>query len=177
MNELELKFPSKDDKKMIEEYVQEHYQKQEYKLSGAGIGNERLNDFDKWLEKIQNDTSGQTVKEGRVPATLYIAIRKSDNKLVGTIQIRHKLNEKLLIHGGNIGYGVRPSERRKGYAKQMLQLALEKSKELGLKRVLITCDKDNIGSSKTILANGGKLENELEYNGVLIQRYWITIKD
>lgn len=177
MNELELKFPSKDDKKMIEEYVQEHYQKQEYKLSGAGIGNERLNDFDKWLEKIQNDTSGQTVKEGIVPATLYIAIRKSDNKLVGTIQIRHKLNEKLLIHGGNIGYGVRPSERRKGYAKQMLQLALEKSKELGLKRVLITCDKDNIGSSKTILANGGKLENELEYNGVLIQRYWITIKD
>lgn len=106
-----------------------------------------------------------------------MAIRKSDNKLVGTIQIRHKLNEKLLIHGGNIGYGVRPCERRKGYAKQMLQLALEKSKDLGLKRVLITCDKDNIGSSKTILANRGKLENELEHNGVLIQRYWITIKD
>lgn len=177
MDKLELKFPNKDDKKIIEEYVQEHYQNQEYKLSGAGIGNERLNNFNKWLEKIQNDTSEQTLEEGRVQATLYMAIRKSDNKLVGTIQIRHKLNEKLLIHGGNIGYGVRPSERRKGYAKQMLQLALEKSKDLGLKKVLITCDKDNIGSSRTILANGGKLENELEYNGVLIQRYWITIRD
>lgn len=177
MNELELKFPDKNDKEIIEEYIQEHYKNKEYKLSGIGIGNERFEDFNKWLEKIQNDASEEKVEDGRVPATLYMAIRKSDNKLIGTIQIRHKLNESLLVHGGHIGYGVRLSERRKGYAKQMLQMALEKCRELKIEKVLITCDKDNIGSSKTILANGGKLENELEYNGVLIQRYWITIKD
>jgi len=176
MNEIELRFPNEKDRIIVMDYLEEHYKRGENSLNGVG-GLDRLNDFDKWIEKIRNDLSEETVSKERVPATLYLAIRKLDNKLVGTIQIRHKLNERLLAHGGHIGYGVRPLERRKGYAKQMLKLALEKCKELEIKKALITCDKDNIGSRKTILANGGKMENEVEENGKIVQRYWINLEE
>ena len=176
MNEIELRFPNEKDRIIMMEYLEEHYKIGENSLNGAG-GLDRLNDFDKWLEKIKNDLSEEKIGKERVPATLYLAIRKSDNKLIGTIQIRHRLNEKLLAHGGHIGYGVRPTERRKGYAKQMLKLALEKCKELEIKKALITCDKDNIGSRKTILANGGKMENEIQENEKIVQRYWINIEE
>ncbi len=100
--------------------------------------------------------------------------------MVGIIDFRHKLSEILLNYGGNIGYSVLPEERRKGYAKEMLGLVLEYCKGYGLHRVLVTCDKDNIDSYKTIQANGGMLENEvidkvnLSKSGV-IQRYWIDL--
>ena len=72
---------------------------------------------------------------------------------------------------------MRPTERRKGYATAQIKLALDKCKELGIKRVLMTCDKDNIGSAKSIINNGGVLENEIDNDGKLLQRYWITIDD
>ncbi len=83
-----------------------------------------------------------------------IDIKKGD-------EIRHKLNESLLKNGGHIGDGVRPSERRKGYATEMIRLALEECKKIGIDRVLMVCYKDNIGSRKSIINNGGVLENEL----------------
>ena len=82
----------------------------------------------------------------------------------------------MLLNGGHIGDGVRPSERRKGYATEMIKLALEECKKLGLDKVLMVCDKDNIGSARSIKKNGGVLENEVLVDGVLEQRYWITIK-
>ena len=85
------------------------------------------------------------------------------------------LNDYLLKYGGHIGDGIRPSERRKGYATQMIGLALEECKKLGIDRVLLVCDKDNIGSAKSIVNNGGVLENEFLEGNKLIQRYWITI--
>lgn len=93
------------------------------------------------------------------------------------IDIRHRLNEFLLNFGGNIGYSVRKSERRKGYATEMLKLALKKCIELNIKKVLITCNKDNIGSAKTIISNGGILENEIfdPDDNKMTQRYWITL--
>lgn len=92
------------------------------------------------------------------------------------MNIRHYLNDKLFETGGHIGDGIRPSERRKGYATAMIGLALEECRKLGIDRVLICCDKDNIGSAKSIQRNGGVLENEVEENGNSVQRYWIELQ-
>ena len=97
--------------------------------------------------------------------------------MVGAVGIRHYLNESLLQSGGHIGDGVRPSERRKGYATEIIRLALLECQKLGIDKVLMTCDKDNIGSAKSIINNGGVLENEfLNFDGVIGQRYWVCLK-
>lgn len=85
------------------------------------------------------------------------------------------MNEALLLNGGHIGDGVRPSERRKGIATKMISLALDECRKLGIQKVLMVCDKDNVGSAKSIRNNGGVLENEIVVNGVVEQRYWIEL--
>ena len=95
--------------------------------------------------------------------------------IVGALNLRHRLNDHLRRAGGHIGYGIRPSMRRQGHAAGMLAAALPHAWELGLTRVLITCDKTNIGSACTIQKNGGVLENEVEDGGHIMQRYWITL--
>jgi predicted acetyltransferase len=108
-------------------------------------------------------------------ATTYFALLQAENKIVGAVNIRHNLNEALLRSGGHIGDGVRPTERKKGYATEMISIALEKCRGMGLQKVLMTCDKDNIGSAKSIINNGGILENEYDKDGVIEQRYWIVL--
>ena len=112
-----------------------------------------------------------------VPATQFFFIRKSDNKLVGMIQVRHHFNDYLEKYAGHIGYSVRPSERRKGYAKRMLAAALPFCREIGLDKVLVACIDGNIGSEKTILANGGVYESTVHEpnNNVDLKRFWITL--
>ena len=173
---LKLVFPTEEYKEQIEEYLKEHFEAGEYELAGDG-GLDRIKSFDDWLVKIKNDLLKETIQENRMPATLFLGVRKSDNKVIGTIQIRHRLNESLLKNGGHIGDGVRPSERRKGYATEMIRLALEECKKIGIDRVLMVCYKDNIGSRKSIINNGGILENELPAeDGKIDQRYWISLK-
>lgn len=174
-DELELVFPTKEYKKKVEEYLQEFFDNGEYEIAGDG-GLDRIKNFDEWLRKIQNDLSEENIEDNRIPATLYLTIRKSDNKIVGNLQIRHKLNDKLLLYGGHIGDSVRPSERKKGYATEQIRLALQKCKELGIDNVLMDCDKSNIGSAKSIQNNGGILENEIYVDNELVQRYWISLK-
>ncbi len=174
-DELELVFPTKEYKKQVEEYLQEFIDNGENEIAGDGRLDE-IRDFDKWLEKIQNDVSPEKVDNDRIPATLYLTIRKSDGRIVGNVQIRHYLNERLLNYGGHIGDSVRPSERRKGYATEQIRLALIKCKELGIDNVLMDCDKSNIGSAKSIQNNGGVLDNEIIYNNEIVQRYWISLK-
>ena len=105
---------------------------------------------------------------------LNLVLPEDRNIMVGAVNIRHYLNESLLLNGGHIGDGVRPSERRKGIATKMIALALDECRKLGIEKVLMVCDKDNIGSAKSIINNGGVLENEVEVDGVVEQRYWIN---
>jgi len=129
--------------------------------------------FDEWLSALKDNEKIETLRPGRVLATTYFAQRIDDGRIVGIIDIRHTLDEYLLQYGGHIGYSIRQSERRKGYAKEMLGLALQKCKDLQLDRVLITCDKDNLASARTIQSQGGVLENEVMNDGKMMQRYWI----
>lgn len=123
--ELELIFPTKEYKKEVEEYLQEFLDNGENEIAGDG-GLDRIKEFDKWLEKIQNDLSIDTIDKDRIPATVYLTIRKSDKKIVGNLQIRHFLNEKLLNYGGHIGDSVRPSERRKRYSDRTNKIGIRK---------------------------------------------------
>lgn len=131
-------------------------------------------DFQLMIEKLDGYSKGKGLEDGFVECSTYWMINKS-NKILGIVDIRHKLNEHLLYRG-DIGYGVRPNERRKGYATKMLSLALEVCKIIGISVVLITCAKNNIGSSKTIIKNGGVLDSEGIDNCESFQRYWIDLK-
>lgn len=129
-------------------------------------------DFDYYLENLEIK---EETKDGRVPDTTLFCLDVDRNIFVGAVNIRHYLNEGLLKTGGHIGDGIRPSERRKGYATAMIALALQECKKLGIDKVLMTCDKDNTGSAKSIIHNGAVLENEVEEDGCIEQRYWITL--
>lgn len=111
---------------------------------------------------------------GLVPDTTYFCLDSDRNIFVGAVNIRHYLTDKLKFSGGHIGDGIRPSERRKGYGSAMIGLALEEAKKMGINRVLMCCDKKNIASAKSIINNGGILENEVDVDGTIIQRYWIN---
>ena len=128
-------------------------------------------DFTQYLESLEvKDAS-----DGKVPDSTFFALDEERNILLGAVNIRHYLNEALLLNGGHIGDGIRPSERLKGNATQMIGLALEECRKLGLDKVLMVCDKENIGSAKSIMKNGGVLENEIVVDGVTEQRYWIML--
>jgi predicted acetyltransferase len=133
--------------------------------------------FELMLNDLDGYSNGIGLENGFVESSTYWLINKS-NRVLGAIDIRHRLNETLLYRGGHIGYGIRPSERKKGYATKMLQLALEVCKSIGLSRVLITCSKTNIGSARTIINNSGFLESEeTDNDGEIFQRYWIDLSN
>lgn len=128
-------------------------------------------DFENYCNSLEIRDDGS----GLVPDSTFLCLDTERNIIFGAVNIRHNLNESLLLNGGHIGDGVRPSERRKGIATKMIALALEECRKLGIKKVLVVCDKNNIGSAKSIINNGGILENEIEVDGVIEQRYWIDM--
>ena len=130
-----------------------------------------------WLADTRAYADPATVPEGKVQATQFLAVRASDGRLVGMLQVRHYFNEYLEKYAGHIGYSVRPSERRKGEAKEMLRLALPFCKSIGLDRVLIACEPGNPASRRTILANGGVYECTVHEPGedIDLERYWIGL--
>lgn len=173
MDKLKLVFPTERNKEQILDYKKEFKNELDNLHGTAGL---RVTEsFESWYSDLLANSKEETVKAGLVPSTTYLCIRESDNKLIGFIDCRHRLNNFLTKFGGHIGYSIRSSERRKGYAKQMLALALNKYKEMNIDKVLITCDKNNMGSAKTIMSNGGILENELSKGDKITQRYWVKI--
>src|SRR5665647_890151 len=127
------------------------------------------------INSWKTQTTNKAYEEGFVPASLYFLVDEN-MKIYGALHIRHELNDYLLSYGGHIGYGIRPSERKRGYATKMLSLSLPIVEKLGIKKALVTCDKENIASAKTIINNVGLLENEVIEDGEVTQRYWINIK-
>ena len=167
---MKLVRPSIEYKEQVLEYKNEFLENGE-DLAGASYL-EGYCSYEEWM-KFVFDNEKEDTKHTPVSANVFLGVREEDNKLVGMINIRHELNEYLYNYGGHIGYSVRKSERRKGYAKEMLKMALDECKKMQIKKVLVTCDSDNIASRSTIKYCGGILENEISYNGKLTQRYWI----
>jgi len=131
-------------------------------------------DFDEFLSIVQREPTESD--PAKVPAHLFFLADSDSRKLFGAIQIRHHIDHPNLIEtGGHVGYGICPSERRKGYATSMLALAIPEAKKIGLARLLVTCKDENVGSWKAIESNGGVFERTTIDDGQLARRYWIEI--
>jgi predicted acetyltransferase len=169
---MQLVLPSIKYKKEFLEAFDESIDEGDTRLSQA----ENNESFEEYVKRANENAKGQNLLKGHVPATTYWLMDKGE--LIGRTQIRHELNDFLLKANGHIGYYIRPSKRKMGYGKEILRLALLEAKKLGLSKVLIDCDEDNIGSRKIIEANGGELEGivEIEKGKPKRRRYWITVK-
>jgi predicted acetyltransferase len=146
------------------------------RIDGAAMESATLDElrdpdlFATWVQLLLDYERGENLPEGFVPGTSrWVA---EDGRLVGFVSIRHELNDNLREVGGHIGYAIRPSERRKGYATAATALALEECRRRGIGHVLVTCDDTNLASAAVIERNGGVLE---DIRGVK-RRYWIDLK-
>ncbi|WP_019534635.1 GNAT family N-acetyltransferase [Paenibacillus ginsengihumi] len=131
-------------------------------------------DFEAMLDFLYSQDSEEKLRDDRrVPHSTYWLVGE-DRSIVGAANVRHRLNEKLLNSGGHIGYGIRPSRRRQGCATALLGMVLRQTEAARLDKVLVVCDKGNIGSEKTILKHGGCFESEYtEEDGNIVRRFWI----
>jgi len=128
------------------------------------------------FENYKKVLNCKTASNGYAPSTTLFALDLDRNIFVGGIDIRHYINRKLYPGGGHIGDGIRPSERRKGYASEMIRLGLLEAKKLGIKKCMMTCNKTNIGSAKSIINNNGILDREfINEDGEIEQIYWIDL--
>jgi predicted acetyltransferase len=132
-------------------------------------------DFEDYVRRMEILAKGENIPADDVPRHTYFLY--CGGKIIGRSEIRRRLNPELEITGGHVGGDIRRSERRKGFATVMLKLTLEKALELGLKKVLVTCNKENIASAKTIEKCGGIFEKEIidGENGLTILHYWIDL--
>ncbi|AIM17849.1 MULTISPECIES: GNAT family N-acetyltransferase [Neobacillus] len=138
------------------------------------ISEDRSN-FQAMIQFLLDSEQGKNIPSNWVPSSTFWLVNEN-KKVIGVVNIRHQLTESLFNSGGHIGYGIRPSERRKGYATKLLSLSLEKAKELALEKVLLVCDAKNIGSEKTILKNGGIPDTDfMKEDGTILKRYWIHL--
>jgi predicted acetyltransferase len=171
---LHLVKPTREYEKAVMDYRGEFLRDHD-NIDGSG-GLTNAVSYEAWLQTSIDSENELTVPKDRVCATQYLAVRAADGDLVGMIQIRHRLNQFLEEQGGHIGYSVRKSERRKGYATEMLREALKECEKLGLKRVLITCDPLNVGSASVIKANGGIYKKQfVSMDGTKFDHYWIAL--
>lgn len=176
MPELELQLPSERHRQRAAEFKQEFFDAGERVINGSALFDQMH--YDAWLANTVRNSDPKTVQDDWVVASTFFAVRASDNRIIGMIDVRRSLDSDFLAnYGGHIGYAVRPSERRKGYATQMLQLALSYAKTIGLAKVMLGCYSDNAASVKTIKRCGGVLAESKPYlDGKPMQIYWIRLR-
>lgn len=136
---------------------------------------ERGEPFGRYIDRLAAWSRGEGLPEKFVPAGFYVGVVRGE--VVGRVSIRFRLNEFLSRIGGHIGYGVRPSRRRQGYATRMLQLALPICRDHRIDRALVTCDVDNVGSQRVIERCGGRFESLTADPSLAVQkrRYWVPV--
>lgn len=175
MEDFILIKPTKEYSEQIVEYRKEFLESGD-SMDGTGPLR-RIDEPNEYIKFCAACENPDTVPKNLVTATQLLFIRTSDNRLVGMIQIRHYLNDYLEKFGGHIGYSVRPTERQKGYAKIMLKKALPLCKGIGIKKILVTCIDGNVGSERTIVANGGVYESTVHEptDDVNLKRFWIVL--
>jgi len=172
---IKLIVPTKEYEIAALAYRQEHFDCGEKIINGSALF-DKIDSYDEWLLHITQISDKKTLPQDWVVSSTFFGIREDDNKIVGMIDIRHYLNDWLRKYYGHIGYAVRPSERQKGYATQMLNLGLHYCKTLNMRRVMLSCYSDNIASIKTITKCGGVFENEFPYlDGKPMSVFWIKL--
>lgn len=176
---LQLVLPSEKYKRSFLEAAQEFRDDTTEHASGIASNMKKMieSGFDSYTKQCQDYAKGTNLPADYVPATEFWLI--GGEEFIGQANIRHRLNDFLLKIGGHIGYAIRPSKRGMGYGTKILELALVEAKKLGIKKALVNCDKDNIGSAKIIERNGGILENESPQGDGKppIKRYWMEIEE
>jgi len=179
MERFYFEVPSMERKQDAFDYIAEHH---EYKsnINGSGALDKyyAMNDYEGWLKKLEDDYH-QIPDEKRVPGLTYFLVRESDKKIVGMINLRLTLNDHLKKFGGHIGYGIRPTERGKGYNKINLYLGLKELDKHGVDMVFMDADLDNPASWKTMEALGGVRVNQYfddEYAHCEVVDYNIDVK-
>ena len=148
---------------------------EEYRAASDDRYKSASEDFASFIHSIENFSKGIDLPPGYVTTSTFWLV--DANHIIGRSSLRHRLTPELEIEGGNIGYDIRPSERRKGYGTLILKLMLEKARDLGLIRVLVTCDDDNVASARIIMRNGGRFEGHgmSKKTGTVVARYWIDL--
>ena len=173
-DKLCLVVPSMDYEEQLLSYKRETLAIEPEMAGDAGL--DTADTVAEWLERLSRCAQPDTCPPGLVPASTYMCLRTRDDRLVGLVDIRHRLNDYLLNSGGHIGYSIRPDERGRGYAKMQLLLALDKCRSLGISPVLIACAADNEASKRTIIACGGVLDDmRVSPEGRPTLRYWIHL--
>ena len=177
MEKLYLEVPSIKRKEEAIEYIKEHYQYNS-NINGVGGLKRYIDDYEGWLKKLEEDLRREPTEE-KVPARTFFLVRENDNRIVGMINIRLALNERLKKIGGHIGYGIRPTERGKGYNKINLYLGLKVCLDYGIDKVFMDADLDNVASWKTMESLGGKRIREYysEENKCIVVDYNIDVKE
>ena len=151
----------------------EEWQQTGEKIVPYAIRRHDVHDFAAYCQSLEQHRP----TDDKVPDSTFFCLEEESGQMVGAANIRHWLNDALLLNGGHVGDGVRPSRRREGIGTRLVAMALEECRRMGISKVLMVCDKENIASRRTIEKNGGVLENEVLVDGIWEQRYWIELEE
>lgn len=173
---MKFVLPGSEYEEQAKDYIRE-FQKYQSNLIGCRELDQYLQErtYEEWVEKVMDDLDMAGITKGKIPSFTYFYVRDEGDRIIGMVNIRLTLNDFWQKEGGHIGYSIRPTERRKQYATNLLKEALEFCKVIGLEEVVLSCTKSNIASAKVIQHCGGCLEAEFYSNTFqeVIQRYII----